>query len=121
MADILVCKDGDIKEGGARVVRAGDVEIGVIHHGGKYYAYRNLCPHQGGPACEGLRMPQVIDVIGPDGSHLGQKFDEKDIHIVCPWHGYEYHLVDGVNVCNSRIRLQKFNVTQRNGEIYVAV
>ena len=121
MADILVCKEGDIAEDHVRVVKTGEVEIGVIRHGGKYYAYRNLCPHQGGPACEGLRMPQVLDVIGPDGSMHGQAFDNNDIHIVCPWHGYEYHLADGVNVCNSRLRLQKFNVVQRNGEVYVAV
>jgi nitrite reductase/ring-hydroxylating ferredoxin subunit len=39
----------------------------VIRHREKYYAYRNLCPHQGGPACEGLRMPQVVDQIGKGG------------------------------------------------------
>ena len=93
MAEILVCKEGEIADGGVRMIQAGPVEIGVIHHAGKYYAYRNLCPHQGGPACEGLRMPQVVDLIGKDGGYLGQTFDKNDMHIVCPWHGYEFHLV----------------------------
>jgi len=121
MADILVCRDGEIAEGGVRVVRTGELEIGVIRQAGKYYAYRNFCPHQGGPACEGLRMPQVVDNIGQHGIFLGQSFDEADMHIVCPWHGYEYHLADGTHVANPRVRLQKFNVVERNGEIYVAV
>ncbi len=121
MADILVCRDGEMVDGGVRLVRTGEVEIGVIRHAGKYYAYRNQCPHQGGPACEGIRMPQVVDVIGKDGVHLGQSFDESDMHIVCPWHGYEYHLKDGTHVCNPRVRLQKFNVVEKNGEVYVAV
>ena len=48
MPELLVCRDGGA-EGGVRIVRSGPTEIGVIRHGGKYYAYRNLCPHQGGP------------------------------------------------------------------------
>ena len=80
---------------------AGEFEIGVIRHDGKYYAYRNYCPHQGGPACEGVRMPQVVDVIGENGIFLGKTFDETDMHIVCPWHGYEFHLSDGYHVCDS--------------------
>ena len=121
MADILVCRDGEIAEGGVRVVRSGEVEIGVIRHAGKYYAYRNFCPHQGGPACEGIRMPQVVDNIGKDGMFLGQSFDEGDMHIVCPWHGYEFHLADGCHVIDRRLRLKKYDVVQRGGEIFVAV
>ena len=53
MAEMLVCRDGEMAEGGVRIVRAGKFEIGVIRHEGKYYAYRNYCPHQGGPVGEG--------------------------------------------------------------------
>ncbi|MGP0092005.1 MAG: Rieske (2Fe-2S) protein [Xanthobacteraceae bacterium] len=121
MADVLVCKEGEIADGGVRLVKVGRTEIGVILHAGKYYAYRNLCPHQGGPACEGVRLPQVVDEIGENGIHLGQSFDENDIHIVCPWHGYEFHLADGTHVCDKRLALKKYDVVQRDGEIYVAV
>jgi nitrite reductase/ring-hydroxylating ferredoxin subunit len=93
----------------------------VIRHGGKYYAYRNHCPHQGGPACEGLRMPQVKELIDENGVYHGKTFDHSDMHIVCPWHGYEFHLSDGVHVADKRLRLQKFEVIERNGEVYVAV
>ena len=121
MADIRVCKDGEIADGGARIIRSGNFEIGVIRHAGKYYAYRNHCPHQGGPVCEGVRMPQVLDVIGADRTFLGQNYDRNDMHIICPWHSYEFHLEDGVNVCDKRIRLQKFNVVEKGGSVYVNV
>jgi nitrite reductase/ring-hydroxylating ferredoxin subunit len=121
MAELLVCKHGDIAEGGVRIVRDGALEIGVIHHGGHYYAYRNHCPHQGGPACEGLRMPQIKELIDEQGVYHGKTFDETDMHIVCPWHGYEFHLSDGVHVADKRIRLQKFKVIERDGDVYVAV
>src|SRR5690606_105731 len=121
MAEIFVCKEGEIGEGGVRIVTAGTLEVGIIRHRDAYYAYRNLCPHQGGPACEGIRMPGVVDKIDDNGLFLGQTFDEEDVHIVCPWHGYEFHLSDGTNVCDRRLKLEKFDVVQRDGEIYVCV
>jgi nitrite reductase (NADH) small subunit len=121
MPEVLVCKHGEIAEGGVRLITVGQEEIGVIRRRDQYYAYRNLCPHQGGPACEGLRMPQVVDKIGKGGIFLGQTFDEDDMHIVCPWHGYEFHLADGCHVIDKRLRLKKYNVVERGGEIFVAV
>ncbi len=119
MAEILVCKEGELGEGAVRVVTSGTAEIGVIRHGGKYYAYRNHCPHQGGPVCEGVRMPAVLDIIAPDRTFLHQDFDTNDMHIVCPWHSYEFHLETGVSVCDGKIRLKKFDVVEKNGAVYV--
>lgn len=119
MTEILVCKDGELGDGKVRIVTAGDIEIGVIHQGGKYFAYQNLCPHRGGPACEGLRLPKVEDVIAEDRTFAGQRFDESEMHIICPWHGYEFKLEDGVCVGDMRLRLQKFTVVARGGGIYV--
>jgi nitrite reductase/ring-hydroxylating ferredoxin subunit len=62
--EVLVCREGEIADGDVRLIKVGPVEIGVIRHKGSYYAYRNLCPHQGGPVCEGLKLPQVVDLIG---------------------------------------------------------
>jgi len=119
--EVLVCREGEIADGDVRLIKVGPVEIGVIRHKGSYYAYRNLCPHQGGPVCEGLKLPQVVDLIGEGGAYLGQRFDEDDMHLVCPWHGYEFHLSDGCHVVDRRVRLKKYNVVQRDGEIYVSV
>jgi nitrite reductase (NADH) small subunit len=121
MPELRVCKKGEIADGGTRLVKSGQTEIGVIFHKGAYYAYRNVCPHQGGPACEGLKMPQVVERIGDQGVYLGQDFDENDLHIVCPWHGWEFHLTDGTHVIDSRHRLKKYDVIERGDEIYVAV
>lgn len=121
MADVYVCREGDIPEGSVRLVQTGDVEIGIFHRNGRYYAYRNLCPHQGGPACEGVQMPQVVDLIGEGGIFLGQTYDYNDMHIVCPWHSYEFHLSDGTHVCDENLRLKKYEVVQREGGVYVTV
>ncbi len=119
MTDILVCEAGAIANGATRIVFHGDLEIGVIRHADKYYAYRNFCPHQGGPACEGLKMPAVRMMIDEKGLFTGQNFDEGDMRIVCPWHGYEFHLNDGINVCDARLKLKKYEVFEKDGSIYV--
>ena len=121
VTEVFVCKSEEIAEGHARIIECGDIELGVIRHDGQFYAYRNVCPHQGGPACEGLLMPRVVDRVRHDGSFAGQTFDEADMHIVCPWHGYEFHLATGEHVANRGVRLQKFAVTERDGGIYVAI
>lgn len=121
METVFVCKREELKDGSTRIVNIGELEIGIVRHAGQFYAYRNYCPHQGGPACEGVKMPQVVDEIGPDGIYLGQSYDESDMHIVCPWHGYEFHLSDGTHVSDKRLRLQKFQIVEKNGEVYVQV
>ncbi|MCW6507818.1 Rieske (2Fe-2S) protein [Lichenifustis flavocetrariae] len=120
MAEHFVCKSDELPDGQVRIMTHGSLEIGVIRHGDAYYAYRNLCPHQGGPACEGIRLPQVEDRIVGD-LFVGQCFDENDMHIVCPWHGYEFHLSTGEHVIDSRLKLRKFDVVAREGGVYVDI
>jgi nitrite reductase (NADH) small subunit len=121
MTDVFVCGDGELADNAVRIVRIGELEIGVIHRGNQYYAYHNVCPHQGGPACEGIMMPQVEEIIESDGTSSGQRFDHDDMHIVCPWHGYEFHLTSGVHVRDSRYRLRKYAVRIEDGKVYVEI
>jgi nitrite reductase (NADH) small subunit len=120
MADIFVCKAGELQDGDVRIVQATEkLDIGVYRHAGQYYAYRNYCTHQGGPACEGIVMNAVKDVIAADRTYQGQTFDESDPHIVCPWHGWEYHLKTGEHVVDPKVKLRRYDVVQREGGVYV--
>ena len=121
MADIPVCKENELADGATRIVTLENLQVAVIRHGGKYFAYRNFCPHQGGPVCEGVRMPRVIDVVDKNGRYKGQSYDESDMHIVCPWHGYEFRLTTGEHVGDKRVRLKKYEVVERGGQVYVVV
>lgn len=122
MAEVLVCKEGEIPEGGVRIVDAGPAdEIGIYHHKGQYYAYLNRCLHQGGPVCEGEIVPKVEDVLTNDKQWIGHRFDESDLHIVCPWHAYEFKLTSGVCATDPDRRLKKYEVVRREGQIYVVV
>ena len=117
--ETFVAEASDIKEGDRKVLPVGNTEIGVYRVNGKLYAYGNLCAHQGGPACEGLLMPKVEEVLGPDKTYLRQRFNYDEWHIVCPWHAWEYDVTTGEYVVNRKFRLPRYEVLERDGKIYV--
>ena len=121
MAELFVAKKDEMKDGDRQLVEADGFEVGVYRHEGRYYAYRNVCVHQGGPACEGIVIGRVEDVLGPDRTYLRQRFDNSDPHVVCPWPGYEYRMLTGECAADRSLRLKRHDVVERNGEIYEAV
>ncbi len=116
---VFVCNEIEMKDGDVRIVRQERIEVGVYRYDGAFYAYRNHCLHQGGPACEGLIMHKVEDVLAPDRTWHGQTFSSDEVHFVCPWHGYEYDIKTGECAADRRLRLKSFNVLHRGEDIYV--
>jgi nitrite reductase/ring-hydroxylating ferredoxin subunit len=118
MAEWFVAKASEMTDGDRRIVTAGRHEIGVFFSGGGFYAYSNICLHSGGPACEGLLINRVVDIIAPDRTYQGQTFGD-DLHFVCPWHGYEYEMKTGECVGDRKLKLRKYEIVQRGEDIYV--
>ena len=121
MAEYMAGNVDDYADGDRKVVVCGEFEVGVFRIGGDFYAWHNRCAHRAGPICQGRIMKRVLEPTADDKTVRTQEYDEAESHIVCPWHGYEFHLSDGVNVSDKRLRLKKFNVVERDGAIYVAV
>jgi nitrite reductase/ring-hydroxylating ferredoxin subunit len=119
MAEIFVANLAQFPDGERRIVNHSGREIGVFHWQGQFYAYENLCVHQGGPACEGLIMHKVEDLLGPDRTWHGQRFSDEEIHFVCPWHGYEYDLKTGECAADRSLKLKSFDVVRRGEDVYV--
>lgn len=117
----LICKPDELLSGEVRLITVADIEIGLFRQGEEYFAYQNVCPHQGGPACEGLRTPQIEDKFDANGLFVGQCLNDNDMHIVCPWHGYEFHLKTGEHVRDAKVRLRNFPVTVKEGGVYVTI
>lgn len=118
MPEVFVAKASELKDGERRIVKTRRGEVGVFHHRDAYYAYANQCVHSGGPACEGLLINAVVDVIAEDRTYQGQTFSD-EMHFVCPWHGYEYAIESGECIGDRRLKLKKFAVLERNGDLYV--
>lgn len=103
------------------VVEIAGTTVGIFRVDGQLYAYQNVCVHQGGPACQGRILPRVLEVLDQDKHALGLTFDESDMHVVCPWHGYEYSIKTGRHAGVSSLALRSFPVTEEGGKIYVTL
>jgi nitrite reductase/ring-hydroxylating ferredoxin subunit len=120
MSEVAVGALSDIADGDHRVFAVDELEVGIFRSGETIVAYENLCPHAGGPVCQGKIFNKVEEVITPDQKSAGLHFG-KARHIVCPWHGYEFDLETGRHPGFSTMRLKRVKVAVRDGRIYVSV
>src|SRR5262249_53485079 len=109
---------GELADGDRRIVIAGPHEIGVFFKDGAFYAYSNYCLHAGGPACEGLLINRVVDLIAADRTYQGQSFGD-EVHFVCPWHGYEYELKTGECGGDRKLKVRKYEVGGGGEDFFV--
>jgi nitrite reductase (NADH) small subunit len=116
---VFVGRREELPDGTRRIVSLPEAEVGLIVHAGTVYAYRNRCVHQGGPVCEGIVIGRVEAVLGDDRTVLGERFSETEFHLVCPWHGVEYRLADGVCQTKPNLRLRRYEVLCEDGDVYV--
>jgi nitrite reductase/ring-hydroxylating ferredoxin subunit len=118
--EFAVGSSADIPEGGRLVVDAGPKTIGVFRVAGRLYAYENTCPHQGGPVCQGLIIPAVNEVLDEQRASTGFVFNEHDLRIVCPWHGFEFSIQTGCHPASARFQLLPVAVAEQGGTVYVS-
>ncbi len=106
MPTVLKCFGmvSEFKDGDHQFVVVEDNSVGIFRNGGQFYAYGNWCPHLGGPVCEGRMITS-----------------DTQLHIVCPWHGYEFDLRTGECVFDPEIKLLKYDVIQKGDDLYVVV
>jgi len=96
---IAVGAPSSIPDKSARIVSAlGGERIAVFRDGAEIGALSNLCAHQNGPIGEG----RIIDGC-----------------VTCPWHGYQYRLVDGCAPPPFTERLSTYRVRISDGIVEV--
>jgi nitrite reductase/ring-hydroxylating ferredoxin subunit len=109
----------EFEDGTHRVREIEGVEIGVFRIGEGYVAWENVCPHAGGPVCQGRIMPRVEERLDDARQSLGMCFSKERRNIVCPWHGYEYDLQTGLHQGHDAYRLKSVPVSLRGRAIVV--
>ena len=73
---IDVCALEELPPGAVRIVREGDLAVGVFNADGELYAIEDRCSHDDGPLAEG-------------------EFDAERCIVVCPRHGSEFDVRTG--------------------------
>ena len=101
MANFIPVADlAEIPPGTAKVVEVQNVGVALFNLEGTIYALDNTCQHAGGPLGEGTI---------------------KDDTVICPWHGYRYHIKTGTHLKNPDMSVACYPVTVEDGTISVSV
>ena len=79
MPDVEVAEADSFPPGSSKIVRHGNLFVGVYNCGGELYAIEDRCSHDDGPLCEG-------------------DWDEDLCRVVCPRHGSAFELSTGTPV-----------------------
>jgi nitrite reductase/ring-hydroxylating ferredoxin subunit len=120
MEQIAVGRFADLADGDYRIYAVDGFEVGVFRVGDKVVAYRNECPHAGGPVCQGKIFHQVEEVLAPDKKSKGLRHAKRR-NVVCPWHGYEFDIETGRHPGDPNTRLTPVGVAIHDGDIVLAI
>jgi nitrite reductase (NADH) small subunit len=118
-AEIRVGSISDLVDGQRLLAAVDGREVFVFERDGRLYAFENVCRHMGGPVGEGNLIGKVESVLDETGAHVRDRFSTTEIHLVCPWHGWEYDIETGECAANRRIRLRRYEAVQRGDDVYV--
>ncbi len=76
MALVEVAPVDELPPGSVKIVRAGQVAVGVFNLDGEYCAIEDRCSHDDGPLAEG-------------------EFDPEERVVICPRHGSKFDICSG--------------------------
>ena len=101
MADVEVARAAEFPPGSTKIVRHGNLFVGVYNCGGQLYAIEDRCSHDDGPLCEG-------------------EFDPEEGFAVCPRHGAHIDIRSGSPLTLPAVLpVETFPVTVEDGIVKV--
>ena len=116
MAKYVVAKAQDVEDGGHILVEINGRSVGIFHVDGEWYGLLNLCPHRGGPMCEGLLVSHL------ESDRPGEfRLDASRKLLECQWHGWEFDLRTGQSYLDPiKTRLRPYPVSVESGQVLAA-
>ena len=117
----LVCRSDELKDGDRRVISCDGTEVGVFKVDGELVAWHNQCAHLQGPVCQGRIYSRVDEPLDHNGHTRMLQYNDKEKHIVCPWHGWEFNLKTGNIPGTPRPGCARSKLEEKDGHIYVVV
>ena len=118
MAEYELMDESEIPEGSNQIVTLDGIEIGIIKSNGRCYAFRNLCPHEGGPVCTGTITGTLAQGPETEWKLIWEK--EGEI-LYCPWHGSDFDITTGEAMSRKGLRLQTYPLKVVQGKLKITL
>jgi 3-phenylpropionate/trans-cinnamate dioxygenase ferredoxin subunit len=101
--DLTVCPVEELPAGEVKIVRSGELAIGVYNLNGEYYAIEDRCSHDDGPLAEG-------------------DFEPDEGVAICPRHGSRFDVRTGrALTLPAYLPVETFEVKVEDGLVKVAI
>ena len=97
---VKVAQTSEIPAGQGKCVEVEGRRLAIFNVDGSYYAIDDVCQHQGGPLGEGELSGKIV---------------------TCPWHGWEYDVTSGINMFDTDLKQEQFQVKVDGNDILVAL
>ena len=121
MREVAIGKAAAFPNPGRKVIDVDGTAVGVFRLDNRFMAYENVCPHMGGPVCQGKIIARVEEKVATDKTSLGLSFSKDHTNVVCPWHGYEFDIATGQHQGNPRMRLRPVKIEVVDGDLVVTL
>ena len=121
MREVNIGSASEFSDPGRKIVGFEGFEVAVFRLDGEFFAWLNLCPHMGGPVCQGKMIAKVEEIIAEDRTSKGMAFSKTKMHIVCPWHGFEFDIRTGTHPGNAKARLRRIKLAVTDGDVVIFV
>jgi nitrite reductase/ring-hydroxylating ferredoxin subunit len=100
MPQVRIAALSQLPPGTVQQAEVGEDTYAVCNAGGEIHVLEGICPHAGGPLGQGALHGATL---------------------VCPWHAWEYDCRTGACDGSDDLRLAKFPVILRDGEVWIEV
>jgi nitrite reductase/ring-hydroxylating ferredoxin subunit len=118
MADHELIDESEIPEGASKLLTLDGIEIGIIKSNGRCYAFRNQCPHEGGPVCTGTITGALAQ--GPE-TEWKLIWEREGEILYCPWHGSDFDITTGEAISRKGLRLQTYPLKVEQGKLKITL
>ena len=106
----------DFEAGRPRRVDAGGRALTVVRRGRRFFALRDICPHQGAPLSAGKVDGTALPCRPGEEISYGRVGEI----LTCPWHGWQFDLATGRALIEpDRFRVRVYPVRVVCGRVVV--
>jgi nitrite reductase/ring-hydroxylating ferredoxin subunit len=106
----------EIEIGDCKILKIEGRSIGIYYDGKKYFAIRNVCPHEQAELCKG----KITGTTLPSKPHEYIYGMEGEV-LVCPWHGWEFNVNDGTCLGDPKYKVKTYEVSVENNRVMVQI
>jgi 3-phenylpropionate/trans-cinnamate dioxygenase ferredoxin subunit len=112
---VVVAKLDDLKDNVPCVVTAGGREVALVKRKGRVHAVRNVCPHQTASFVGGIAADDRL----PGGTRTEVLLDPDRPVLSCPWHQWQFGLLDGKCTVDLTLRVKVYPVQLADGRVLI--